>query len=91
MPSIDVRAVGIADGPPWPDIADKIAVHDQSGAWRLCVLNGGMQSGRPSVGIAVPDGHGQWIVIETSLLAFLAAAGTARAMAETQFGWEMPA
>lgn len=55
----------------------------------MYVVNGGMASGEPSIMVTIegPDGL---VVAETSLLCLLAAARTAKAMAETRFGWTMP-
>lgn len=87
MPSISVRPLGLSDPPPLPHA--KVHMHLTTPEWTMYVLNGGMSSGEPSIMVTVegPDGL---VVVETSLICLLAAARTARAMAEVQFGWTMP-
>jgi NADP-dependent 3-hydroxy acid dehydrogenase YdfG len=87
MPSISVRALGLADPPPFD--RQIVATHYNGEALDLFVINAGMESGEPSV-MFVAQGAEGMIVIETSLLALLAGARAAQGMAETQFGWTMP-
>ena len=88
MPSFTVHALGIADPPLFPD--REISQHIQGEHLDLVVINGGMESGQPSVMLIAHLPDGTDLVIETSLLAYQSSARTAVAMAETQFGWEMP-
>ena len=87
MPSIDVRYLKVGEPPPFPDV-DPV-VHDNQGDWTAVVIESGMESGQPSVALMVPTPQGT-VILETSLLAFQAAARSLVAMAETNFGWEMP-
>jgi hypothetical protein len=75
------------DPPPFPN--SNIFFHDNSGTWTVVVVEKGMASGEPSVAVMVDTENGK-IILETSLLAFNAAAKALVAMAETNFNWTMP-
>jgi len=54
------------------------------------VIEGGMQSGEPSVCLLGISKDGVGVILETSLDKLLMAASGLKAMAETKFGWEQP-
>lgn len=87
MPSVDLLFHKTGDPPVIPDV--NCVLHDRSGKWTAVVIEGGMGSGNPSVALVIKTPQGD-VIVETSLLAFNAAARGLVAMAETQFGWEMP-
>jgi hypothetical protein len=49
----DISIIGQDDPPPWEGLPGRIDHHVMSGT-RWAILQAGMQSGRPSVGILVP-------------------------------------
>lgn len=53
----------------------------------VAVVEGGMQSGDPSVLIVSEDREGT-VLLQTSLDKFLAAASSMTALAESRFGWK---
>jgi hypothetical protein len=87
MPDISVKVIRENDAPPM--LGKDVAIHYGESHLDCYVLEGGMGSGHPSVAIVADTADGL-VVIETSLLAFQAAARAAVGMAETQFGWRMP-
>lgn len=59
----DIRILERGDPPPWEDIGPAYHVTD---GLRWGFLQGGMESGDPSVAIAIPLGDGRWACVETS-------------------------
>lgn len=76
MPAIHIIAKG--DGC-WPDL---IELHDKGKLWQttepvhLALLEGGMQSGKPSVTIRLDLPNGNVALVETSLAALTSAVAT---------------
>lgn len=91
MPSISLQVLRFGDDTGALLNDETVAEHTTGDGWRAVLLEGGMSSGDPAVAVIVPLGDGRVAVHETSLLAFQAAARGLVAMAETQFGWTMPA
>lgn len=87
MPGISLSV--LKQGDPVPLGNEPLFLHYNGPHLRVIVLESGMQSGEPSVAIIAKTDKGN-VIIETSLLAFNAAARGAVGMAETQLGWKMP-
>mgnify|MGYP001569726087 CR=1 FL=1 len=84
MPVIKVNTEG---DNAWVDLRDRFESGDPTliqamgdgTVWELILLKGGMQSGKPSVGLRLDLPDGRVVVAETSWQAFLAAAGVLQA------------
>jgi hypothetical protein len=76
-PHIELR-FGDNSVPEMKEAADKGKLH-QTHHIILSALPGGMTSGRTSVALCIPLPDGSWVFCESSLRAFLAAAGALRA------------
>lgn len=81
MPSIDLRLEGDGAIPEMAEAIKKGKVHEAEHIV-LSALEGGMQSGRPSVCIAIPLKDGSWVYAQSSMRLFLACA---KAL-ETRYG-----
>jgi hypothetical protein len=73
MPSIDLRLVGDGAIPEMAEALAKGKVHHVESIV-LSGLDAGMQSGRPSVVIAIPLPDGSWVYAQSSMRLFLACA-----------------
>jgi hypothetical protein len=73
MPSIDLRLEGDGAIPEMAEAIKKNRVHNAEHIV-LSALEGGMQSGKPSVVIAIPLKDGSWVHAQSSLRLFLACA-----------------
>lgn len=74
------------DGPQLASLRQPVIDCTGNDAMTFCLVEGGMQSGDPSVIIVSEDNEGS-IVLQTSLDKFLAAAVGMKAAAESQLGW----
>lgn len=86
MPSIEVKIV--REGPDeaqesvFPEIGEdpsKIVHVPGETPWKVAILNGGMASGQPSIGLVIPLPDGWTLVAETSLASWSAVTIAARA------------
>lgn len=83
MIPLDVSLIRRGDPPPLAQIpVEKLDVQMGNRPIAVHVLEGGMQSGAPSVVIALTREDGTVVVFETSARLFCAAAATARAFCE---------
>lgn len=73
MPTINLRLEGDGAIPEMADALKKGKVHNVESIV-LSALEGGMQSGRPSVVIAIPLPDGSWVHAQSSMRLFLACA-----------------
>jgi hypothetical protein len=86
VPEIDVTILAKGDPAPWEELADGKAVyHLPDATWHFAILDGGMQSGAPSVafGLVIPDVEldpacDMLVMTETSLAALAAIVAAAR-------------
>jgi hypothetical protein len=74
MPGMTIHLEG--DGV-WPEMAKKTILHVQD--FDVAALDGGMQSGAPSIAIKIDLPTGQVVFAETSLKLFLTAADAFKA------------
>jgi hypothetical protein len=77
MPSIELRLEGDGAIPEMAEAIKKKRVHKVESIV-LSALEGGMQSGRPSVVIAIPLKDGSWVYAQSSMRLFLACAEALR-------------
>ena len=65
----------------WPDLSGKEVIHlgNDSPPIQVAILDAGMTSGRPSVGIRLDLPDGQSVLAETSACLFVSAARTIEA------------
>ncbi|MGH6967771.1 MAG: hypothetical protein ACREEN_01525 [Stellaceae bacterium] len=73
----------------WPDLKDKKIIHLANDAppMQVALLDGGLQSGRPSVALRVDLPDGQVLVAETTARLFCAAARAIMAKYPTFSPW----
>jgi len=88
MTTINIRAHRKDEGP--IDFRPPAGMVHAADNTTFVVMEGGMQSGEPSVMILAINGKGQGLAVETSLDKFLAAAIGMKGLAEQQFGWVQP-
>lgn len=87
MAAVHLTIVARGDAPPWQDVdSDDLFYHDISGDWQVALVEHGVSSGEPSVGIRIDTDYGP-IIIEQTLNMLIAITGALRAGAETRFGW----
>lgn len=85
---MQVSALGLTDPPPLEGRPGKVT-HLAPDVIELFVVNGGMESGEPSVMFNIETGLGR-TVIETSLWALVTGTYAAMDIAELRFGWTPP-
>lgn len=86
-----VIAQGKKDPPKMTHIPPPVFDLTHIEALTVCVVEGGMQSGEPSVLIVVSDDNDFGsVVLQTSLDKFMAGASGMAAIAEKNWGWKRP-
>lgn len=68
MPDIDIKIVRHGDPPPWPELGN--AEHLATESWKVVILEGGMDSGLPSIGLALEVPGVGTVIAQTSLAAW---------------------
>lgn len=76
MMQVDIHIVERGADPPFPELADK--VREAEGVVQFVVLEGGMQSGKPSVMLLVPRSSEEVVLVQLSAEIFEAMAAAVR-------------
>ncbi len=66
MPALAITIVRTGDPSPWPELADR-GVHHVTDGLAIAILEAGMGSGAPSVGLRIDLDDGNTVLAETSL------------------------
>jgi hypothetical protein len=75
MPSMNI----VLQEPAWPELRERTDVIHTTGPIGIAGLEGGMESGKPSVALRIDLPDGRVVLAETSLSLFLTAADALRA------------
>lgn len=86
---LHVLAQGKNDPPKLEGIKQPVVDLSMVDSITMCVCEGGMQSGEPSVIIVTQDNEGS-VVIQTSLDKLIAGVSSVITLAETRWGWVRP-